>query len=166
MDWTIEPQIGAGPLKFGMTPEEVAEFLGPVDLERDWGAMFRDNKEQYAAYKGSVSETRIFDDVKTMKPTVTYKNKKLEQIELDKAHKPAFAGIVLTGGDRLEVIRKLYDLDVDVFANHSSIVFCNLGIKLTQPKFYKERPAALVFAKGALDFTIADTEMEKVTRRP
>lgn len=149
MDWTIHPNLGLGPLRFGMTPEQVlaaAPGLGaPQQVDREWD--------------GSVREARG-----VALPSIGYAEGRVLDIDCS-AH---VAGVTFEGMDVFAVeparlLRRLFELNGGALAGLGSVLFLKLGINTggffdaEAGRFAMPDPTArsyrtlAVFAPGAFD---------------
>jgi hypothetical protein len=119
-DWKIEPQIGVGPLKFGMSPEEVAAILRPPEHTDKIANNFVGLPDMQKRYKNDIVEYRIFGNVATMKPTITYRSAKTVNVAFDKIHDTLSLGSMnLFSTSRSKVIDKLSELSKNVISTNN-----------------------------------------------
>jgi hypothetical protein len=133
----IDPYIGVGKLKFGMTQDEVARILGkPDDLETD-----------------SEGEVREFRNENGLQTVYTESDRRLVEIGFSSNIKTlAFNNTALFTNKPLDVFRMLLAADKQPYELLGFVVLLNLGITLTgfHDKAADER-AVTVFTKGRWD---------------
>ena len=139
MTYEITPQIGYGPIKFGMSPEEVEQHLGrPLETsarlsetETDEEEILYNSNQQVAWYGDEVSEKADLQ--------VTYLNNSLIFITIFKKTKPlVYKGMNLhkfkSRQDNLEILAR----DEDVYYyDESGYFFPKSGLIVPIPKFAK-----------------------------
>ncbi len=115
MDWDIRPLAGAGPLNFGMTPDDAAKLLGAANrrVERKSG-----NAQEYRA----VSEPILTFDENGILIEITF-SKEVEKVQLD--------GLDLFNADWETTLRHIRALDNDLLDVAGSIVSPKLSLSLT-----------------------------------
>jgi hypothetical protein len=135
MDWIVEPYVGVGPLKFGMTSEEVLAILGPTRKRTQ-----REN---------SISEYR-----KGMEnPIIHYRNEKISEVTFTR-----FTKSVIVDG------LNYYEINPKDFTKHIAFVDENLielpannliskkfGISFDEYEFEDSDKSITVFERGIFD---------------
>lgn len=112
MDWEIVSFEGMGPIKFGMTPEEVAAVVGAPGRSRR------------GLRPGSFNEFRG-----TTAPIVRYNENRVREIEaFYDLESVSFSGINLFQSDGLEVLRRLEELNGDAKLSVGIVLFDKLGL--------------------------------------
>jgi hypothetical protein len=167
IDWKIEPQIGVGPLKFGMSPEEVAAILGPTEHTDKIANNFVGLPELQKRYKNDVAEYRIFGDVTTMKPTVTYRSGKMVNAAFDKIHNTlSLNGMNLFKTSRSKVIEKLMELNKNVIStnNEYTLYFMDTGINLANTMFARKESLIAVWRTEVYDYLYNDPDYLYIKR--
>jgi hypothetical protein len=110
MDWEIRSFIGMGPIKFDMTPDEVAGILGPPEDIDEHGV--------------SLAEYRELDV-----PIVRYKNGLVAQIEAFYDVKNVTLGEVKPFSDNgRKVMRRLEELNGGAEISVGIVLFRNIGL--------------------------------------
>jgi hypothetical protein len=141
MPYPIDSYVGAGALRFGMSPAQVHEILGTPRLaRRDPGRL----REMYG-----------------MSPALTFTgtDQELKLVEIGfakEADEVTYRGMNLFAGERRAVVRKLCDDDPDPREVAGALVFPKLGISLTG--FHTGHEASLAvtaFAPGRWDTQLA-----------
>ncbi|MGU3493001.1 hypothetical protein ACLBXM_03065 [Xanthobacteraceae bacterium A53D] len=151
MNWTIVPYKSVGPLRFDMTPDEVAEQLGPpetVSAAMPAGA----SQELQEKYADHTVEFRLGRSGYEAKPTVRYEAGKAASFDLFDTLKTAeidgFKLFEHSKRDALQKLKresKLYVEEVDGY------VFFDLGISISNDDMWEDSPPINVFAKGQFD---------------
>lgn len=114
MDWTIYPNVGLGPLRFGMSPEQArtaAPWLGvPHHVDQE--------------FDGSVREARGVE-----LPSIGYAGGRLIDVDCS-AHVAGvtFEGVDVFATEPAHVLRRLYALNGGALAGLGSVLFLKLGI--------------------------------------
>ncbi len=167
MDWIIEPYVGVGPLKFGMSPEEVSEILGEAESTNPSAPAFAGDPILEERFKNHFSEYRLFGNMKTAKPTIQYDNDKLESIDFHKSNSTLqINGLLLFKQTRKAILHELYLMDKEIRETTGGYLFMNLGISLSGPESYSSNPPIGVFAKGVFDLDIIELDYEKLDSEP
>ena len=129
MDWNIEPFIGMGPVKFGMSPSEVSEILGPpedIDADGDDLCEYRAIDMPIINYRNdAVTEIEVFYDVKnvTFEDVNIFEDDGLDvlrKLELKNAGAKTYVGAIMFESLGIAAGR----LDEDVPGEHSVTAFC------------------------------------------
>lgn len=139
LDWTIDPHVGVGPIRFGMSEAEVTEILGPPEHVRQTEARteFRENGE---------GEHCI----------VIYRDGGVSEIDFEKTAKTlSLDGRKLFSGKRDALIDELIERTDTVFENFEGYVFPDLGLNMSNGENFRENPNICVFAAGVFDKNIA-----------
>jgi hypothetical protein len=147
MDWVIEPYVGVGPLKFGMTSEEVADLLGPYKSRFD---RTDDDEDDYQ----SIDEHRDGLD----SPIIHYENNKISEITFTR-----FTKSVMVWGENYygilpkEFKRHIASVDdgLLVYAD-GSFLSMKLGIAFDEYEFDDSDKSITVFKRGSHDEFIKD----------
>ena len=150
IDWKIEPQVGVGPLKFGMSPAEVATILGLAERTLKIADKFIGMPELKKKFKDDTSEYRMFGDVKTMKPTISYRSNKMNYISFEKSHDTlSIFGMNLFKTTRSKVIERLTTESKSVLItdNEYTLYFMDLGISMANIKPSRIEPQISVWIK-------------------
>lgn len=148
IDWKIEPQIGVGPLKFGMSLSDVEAVLGPAERSLKIADNFIGLPELQKKFRNDIAEYRIFGNVLTMKPTISYRSGKLVNIGFEKIHDTlSIDGMNLFKTSRSKVITKLstYCKNIISTNNDYTIYFMEIGINLANVQFSKKEPQISVW---------------------
>lgn len=148
MPYEIESYLGAGALRFGMSPAQVHDILGnPRFTRSDPGRL----REMYG-----------------ISPALTFtgpdKELKLVEIGFAKAAEDVtYRGENLFTGERRATLRKLCDDDRDPREVVGTIVFPNLGISLTGfHTGHEDSLAVTAFAPGRWDAQLATSKPFKL----
>jgi hypothetical protein len=140
MNWEIVSFVGMGPIKFGMTPDEVEKILGK--------SIATDDDEDDAGYIKEVREINI--------PIITYEGGRVSQIEaFSDVLNVFFDNIDIFLEDGLGVLKKLELLNKSALSNVGILLFDNLGISTGRldSKVRLER-SVTVFPRGYWDDSI------------
>ncbi|TCV65350.1 hypothetical protein [Neorhizobium sp. S3-V5DH] len=112
MEWEIVSFVGMGPIRFGMSPEEVAGIVGPPDRSRR------------GLRPGTFNEFRG-----TKAPIVRYNENRVREIEaFYDLESVTFQGIDLFHTNGIEVLRRLEELNGDARLSVGIILFDKLGL--------------------------------------
>lgn len=152
-EWDIYPYIGVGEIEFGMSPEEVSKFLGPV-VSREERSNLRGLEPGYARYyKGLATEFRELPVKK--KPVVSFRNSRAELMDFTQSAKSLrVGGIHLFKGGRGAVVDALMNVSKIVYKDREGFKFLDLGITLSSKDYYRDNPNIGVFARGHFDHLI------------
>lgn len=166
-DWTIEPYVGAGPLKFGMSPADVAAILGPPESTSEISASFAlaGQDDMAEAFRDRTTEVRVGADRKTILPKLDYVKGKLVSIDFS----PSTRDLELNG-TRLfklkpkERIVQLIESSGTVFQSFNGYIFLDFGLSMASVENARSNPTICVFAKGDFDSLIKDDLEEEMGR--
>lgn len=112
MEWHVQTFEGMGPIRFGMTPEDVALVLGPPQRSRRGLRL------------GSFSEHRG-----TRVPIVRYRDNKVREIEaFYDLGLVEFRGISLFRADGRQVLRQLEALNGGAMISVGIVLFDQIGL--------------------------------------
>ncbi|POO53900.1 hypothetical protein [Agrobacterium rosae] len=112
MTWLIDSFSGIGPIKFGMTPEDVAIHIGAPD-----GSRRGLRPDTFSEHRG------------TKAPVVRYRGNRVREIEaLYDIGVVMLRGISVFGTNGLEVLRALEELNGDAAISVGIILFDKLGL--------------------------------------
>lgn len=130
----IQPQIGTNSIKFGMTPEDAINLLGPSEATS-------------INHQGKTIEFRSFMNV-------AYSNKnQIDHIGFGRQMQQIYLGrINIFQNDSKAVLRELINIDSNVFSYFGFLFFFKLGFSLTG--FHddnKENKALALFPPGSWD---------------
>ena len=130
----IQPYIGTNAIRFGMTPAEVAQLLGPSETES-------------TNHQGKAVEFRSFMNVaysdKMQVDHIGF-GRQMQEIYLEE--------INIFSDESRSVLRKLISLDHEVFLYFGGLFFFKLGISLTGFHDNDENNKALaLFTRGHWD---------------
>ena len=148
MSFEIVPYVGAGVLRFGMSPDRVHEILGTPRFARSDPGRLR---EMYG-----VSPALTFEG--------TDQELKLVEIGFSKeAVDVSYRGTNLFAGERRAVVRRLCGDDPDPKEVVGTLVFPKLGISLTGfHTGHEESVAMTAFAPGRWDAQLAGSKSFKL----
>lgn len=166
-DWTIEPYVGAGPLKFGMSPAEVAEILGPPESTSKISASFAlaGQDDMAEEFKDRTTEVRIGADKKTILPKLDYVREKLVSIDVGPATKELeLNGTKLFKLKPKERIEHLIESSGTVFQSFNGYIFLDYGLNMASAENARSNPTICVFATGEFDSLIKDDIEEDMGR--
>lgn len=158
-DWTIEPYVGAGPLKFGMSPAQVAEILGPPESTSEVSASFAAAGQDDLAdkFKDRTAEVRVGADRKTILPKLEYVAGKLVSIDVGPATKELeLNGTKLFKLKPRERIEHLIESSDAVFQSFNGYIFLDYGLNMASAENARSNPTICVFAKGEFDSLIKE----------
>ncbi len=138
VDWDIQPYVGVGQLKFGMTPDEVAAVLGPPDGSR---------------FNADMQEIRERRRESALQAVYSANDKRLVELGFSSPiSELRFDGVQLFSAKSDEALRHVIQHDGDPFVTHGFIVFLGLGITMTGFDDDDEaQKAVTVFEKGRWD---------------
>lgn len=143
MDWEIVSFEGIGAIRFGMTPNEVADVVGPPDRSRR------------GLRSGSFNEFRA-----NRTPIVRYSENRVREIEaFYDLESVTFQGIDIFKSDGLEVLRRLEKLNGDAKLSVGIVVFDKLGLttgRLDQGP--RTGHSVTAFARGTWNGKLEDFE--------
>lgn len=143
MTWEILPFSGMGPIRFGMSPVQVADIIGEPDAidEEDDGYRreFRSENLPVISYQdGQVSEIEAFREVEGV----------------------TLAGRAIFGEPGLEVMRFLEEQNGGAMANVGTVLFNDIGITCGRlDESPKEDHSITVFSRGLWDDGLSQFEV-------
>jgi hypothetical protein len=153
-EWNIQPLVGVGPLTFGMSPEEVETILGPAETTLKIADNFIGLPKLQKKFKHDVAEYRIFGDVTTMQPTVSYRSGKLTNICFEKIHRLlSLDGMLPFETPRKKVIAQLSKRcdRIVMTSNEYTLYFMDVGINMANTKPSRIEPLIAVWVDGLYD---------------
>lgn len=140
-----------------MTTDQVAEILGPPETTHDVADSFATQPDLAKKMEGRTQEIRIFDNVKTMAPSISYEEGLLLDIDFAPNHTSlSLRGVALIGGSRQKVIDRLTDMSETVFETFDGFLFLDFGLSMSSAANAKTNPPINVFARGSFDDYIAE----------
>jgi hypothetical protein len=144
MEWLIATFEGMGPIRFGMTPDEVAVALGPPDRSRRGFRL------------GSFSEHR---DIRA--PIVRYRDNKVREIEaFYDLGLVKFRGISLFQTDGKQVLRQLEALNGGAIISVGTVLFDRLGLTTGRlDESARTGHSVTAFSPGTWDNIVGGFEM-------
>jgi hypothetical protein len=148
----IQPYVGAGPLRFGMTRKQVEDVLGPP--EKTKRILFRNEKQEFRRQSGLQTVYSASDE--TLVEISFYANQSVSFDGMDIFHTPG-----------KNMIKRLAEADSKPLETVGISVFLNLGIAMTG-FLQDEEPgqkSISVFAKGRWDSEIEDLKPCKMKKR-
>lgn len=156
---TYEPHQGYGPLRFGMSGEDVLPILGKpesifkdADEVFDWDIFDEEDKAFIEDHETWIYEDKVRDHDFF---SVRFAHGKLVEISIfAKSLDVQYAGLNLMAADRKELMRTMAKAEAKLFANNASYFFPKAGIAMTDPRFWKE--------KGTVEFVVSDYIMERL----
>jgi hypothetical protein len=169
IDWKISPLVGVGPLQFGMSPEDVAKILGPAEKTHKVDDDFIGLPALQKKFSKDTVEYRMFGDVKTMLPTISYRAGKLNHIGFEKNHNTlSLEGTKLFKTDRKKVIDTITGMckNVLITDNHYTIYFMDVGIKMANVKQSKIEPTICVWSGDLFDDLYTDPNYLTIKGKP
>lgn len=139
-DWAIEPYVGVGPIRFGMSPAQVAEVLGQPVVE---------NKR----VRGSLA----FYEMPAKKlPVVIFESRKVALIDFTHfAKKLRLGDIYLFKEKRQPIIDKLIERSTCVFENFEGYDFLDFGVSLSNARNFRDQKNIGAYRRGYFDELIA-----------
>lgn len=144
MTWEILPYVGMGPVKFGMTPEEVASLLGPPISVRTKNIRRNEQRQRNTPIvrfrNGHVSEIEAYYDV----PNVTLN------------------GVDIFKDNPVKVLQFLEERNGGCLEDVGILLFINLGVSMGRiDKDVKENHSICAFVKGMWVDAVPD--MKKIS---
>jgi hypothetical protein len=156
MRWNIEPYVGIGPLKFGMTQQQVGQILDPLHAVI----------ATHPAYDGSINEHRALEI-----PACNYVSGALNELNFNWRVKDVLYGkIEIFNSDPRYLLQELEKINGGAKMDLGMILFDKLGIRTSG--FYRSEDnhfhllgskvqddrAVAVFRKGSFDAFIPGFE--------
>jgi hypothetical protein len=136
MTWIVEPYVGVGALKFGMTPDAVTAIIGPA-------------RKQIERSPGRIMEYR--KGLET--PIVRFNNGVLDEVTFTRFTKDLFVeNVNVFNADPVRFILLIQSLDDDLRERSDAIISYKLGISFTGLYPEEESDKGLAaFARGVFD---------------
>jgi hypothetical protein len=137
--WTVDPYIGVGPIRFGMTPKEVEAILGPVVETKDHSKFKGLQPFLMEHNKGFVTEFR--EVVAKSEPIIPYKFGEVVLIDFYKDCKSLkFREINLFKESKRKIIDKLSSISENIFLTFEGFIFLDFGIMLSSAENFNSNP--------------------------
>lgn len=150
IDWAIEPRVGVGPIRFGMSPQEVAEILGPFERRHATADSFAPVPELAAKYRDHFEEWRMFEGGPEH-PTISYDRDGVKGVEFIHPTDALRLGeLRLFGAPRKTVLLALFEIDQDVWDDGEGYVFRTLGLSMANSRHFRNSPT--IYVAGAGEF--------------
>lgn len=157
MEWNINPYVGVGSLKFGMTQKSISELLGPainVIYPRDMPFLEPEDYEGIYTH----DEVRTFDgaDYEKTMPTVSYNGDSAIGFIFSEIHDGInYDGIYFYRGIPRESILQLKDISNSIVRSQGGYyTFIDLGIAVLDEDLFDFNDPVIVFSKGRYDRSI------------
>ncbi|MGJ8604797.1 MAG: hypothetical protein ACSHXH_11780 [Marivita sp.] len=153
MDWTIEPLVGVGPIRFGDSPEEVAAKIGPARETQRLSAM--PQFLQFLGGKDSVTELRSDPSIEYTQwmPNVAYEDGKVVELIMTDSQEnlningiPFFTGVI----DENFVALKTLSQKI-AHTDDGTYFFVDLGISMLDEEIFGFEDPVTVFTRGHYD---------------
>lgn len=171
VNWSIIPYESFGPLKFGMSPTEIAKHLGPPESAR--AAMPASaSPELQKKFAGHTVEYRLGKTPQELKPTVHYADGKavafdifgtMREAELggfrlfEHSKEQAIAYLKKSSRQYVELTMSYpqegSEQPVEVLDGH---IFTDFGLSVSGDRSWEDSPPINMYARGEFDQTIAD----------
>lgn len=159
--WIIQPLKSVGSLEFGATPKDVEKVLGPPEQSLNIADNFVGLPDLQEQFKYDVAEYRIFGNVDTQKPTVTFRKNALINI----AFGPQDSSLSIFDTPIYKTSRqKLIDIltekcsTVLITDNHYTIYFMDIGVNMAAAKHAKKEPEVGVWSAGVYDHLLTSPD--------
>ena len=154
--WDLNPGIGIGPLKFGMTPPQVAALLGPPTSVQD----FSDWADAAGELEDDISfeENRMPDNPANALPNLTYFEGLLTRATLWEGHSTftILGRSPYADEDMSDFIAHLCATSERyVYDGDEAYIFLDLGVTLLDENIMGTGEAITVFGTGQFDRYIA-----------
>jgi len=130
INFDIIPYVGAGPLRFGMMPDETVSLVGKPELINPTRSGRRDERrDEFALFYGLQSAG-------------------IEEMEFYREANVFFQGMSIFKNHE-QAYRELLIADGEPFESLGTVVLFNLGVTLSAPD--EETKTIAIFAKGVWD---------------
>lgn len=157
-DFTYEPHVGYGPLKFGMSPLQIVDILGDPKSEFvDADVLDMDLFDADEAALILTNKTFMYDDAvldHDFLSTSFFQDKLVEISIRVRGRDIPFSAENLMDKDRKELMRRLAENETEIYANGASYFFPRAGLQTDDPKFWKSR--------GTVDFVVAQYILDRL----
>lgn len=173
MEWTYVEHEGYGPLKFGMSLDEVEAILGPHETEHK-PTKFRPTaddtepsdliyldllaRERVRTYKGGTRNNT--------RPETIFLDDRLAELNLlNKSGSLLVRGIEVMGPssqpvpERRAMLVRLCQFETTIYSS-AGWLMPNLGIHITRPRFWKSTGAVALMSPDMMKLTIAAYDAE------
>ncbi|MGF1462873.1 MAG: hypothetical protein ACFB2Z_06875 [Maricaulaceae bacterium] len=162
MDWILDPLVSVGPLRFGMSPDEVAKVIGPPQKSVRAEDEYRNDPDDLAAFAGWSWEHRL--DTQKPFPELGYIENQLVEADFFPEHgRLLLDSVSLLDTKRKDVLLFLFSKGGDIYDSGGAILFTSLGLALAPPRLARVEPAINVAAAGIADSEIEEFGYKKVT---
>jgi hypothetical protein len=158
--WTIVPFESVGPLRFGMTPAEVAVILGPPETSRN-DVSAGASKELHEKYKDYIVEHRVGTGMETIKPSIQYKSGRLVSVEFfQDSIGRSIDGLTINGIEVFQEPKSATNAALTTASTHyadgyDDLIFLDFGISMSKDETWEYAPSVNIFAKGEFDDLVA-----------
>ena len=150
--YNYEKDIGYGPFKFDMSNSDVREILGEPETYFKPITVFPEEyiDEEVTYYLGNIStEDYANAENNNQIPSFTYFKSNVVEISIRNTNEEfVFEGINLFSKQRKNVMKKMEELEKNVFKNAESCYFPRAGIILPDIDFWKDQ-ANITFVKSS-----------------
>ncbi|WP_298294162.1 hypothetical protein [uncultured Litoreibacter sp.] len=157
-DFTYEPHVGYGPLKFGMSAKQIVDILGEpksefVDADvLDMDLFDADEKALILTSKAFNYDDAVLDHDFL---SVTFFQDKLVEIRIRvRGRDIPFGAENLMDNNRKDLMRRLAENETEIYANGASYFFPKAGLQTDDPKFWKSR--------GTVDFVVGQYVLDRL----
>lgn len=165
MSWKIIPHVSVGPLRFGMTIDEVAALMGPPSHVQEDAIPHGGSEELKSKYEDHRFEFRLAQPASQTKPTIEYQNGRVVSFEIyQELPGVEIGGYAIFDKELKFAIEALKKMSSEYGYNDDSYVFLDLGVSLSNDDVWEYVPSINVFAKGHFDDFVNEAGFELVRK--
>ena len=152
MNWKIIPYESVGPIRFGMSPDEVEQILGKAEDVQGNPISGKASEKLQNKYSGYVTEFRIGDGPETIKPTVQYNNSRLVSVEIyDNIKNVGIDDYIIFAHSKIQCLDYFREISKYYAVTLDSLIFLDFGISMSLDEEWEYSPSINIFAKGEFD---------------
>lgn len=165
MSWIVIPYVGVGDLRFGMSPQEVAEILGAAEEVQGNPIPELASPELHARYHDYTTEFRLGARYEDAKPSVQYRAGKVVSVEVYEQNDTLeVVELLLFKLDKTEVNAGLMARSRHYAVSEDSFIFLDFGVAMSKDDTWEYAPSVNVFARGEFDTHVAEGVAMGTTR--
>lgn len=169
MNWTFEPYESYGPLRFGMTREQIVALQGEPETETSVFDSFGHLLDPAIFTEADFDEMRrtmilSWPDSETngQRPEVTLFDGRLVDIHLVQSRDSLIVnGVDLWDRDRVRVILDLARFEEVMLYSGSDYYFESVGVRITAPRLWQSNGSISLMSKEGFDLEMNKSQPEE-----